>query len=72
MSLKNENIGLVVGVAILVAGMLLTSGDPDELESVLIVVLGLGAAFWLSTYLNVRDGTYSRSRRKRGASGAKS
>jgi hypothetical protein len=64
MSLKNENIGLAVGLAIAAAGLLLTSGDPNELEGVLIAVLGLGPALWLSTYLNFRDGTYTRSSRR--------
>ncbi len=64
LSLKNENIGLAVGLAIAAVGLLLTSGDPNELEEVLIAVLGLGAALWLSVYLNFRDGTYTRSPRR--------
>jgi hypothetical protein len=62
--LKNENIGLVVAFAIVIAGHLLTAGKPDELESIVIAVLGLGAGFWLSLYLNFRDGTYIRSSRR--------
>lgn len=64
MSLKNENIGLVVGLAIVVVGLILTHNDPNDLEGALIATLGLGAAFWLSFHLNVRDGTYSRSSRR--------
>jgi hypothetical protein len=64
LSLKNENIGLAVGLAIAAVGLLLTSGDPNELEEVLIAVLGFGAALWLSVYLNFRDGTYTRLPRR--------
>ncbi len=64
LSLKNENIGLAVGLAIAAVGLLLTGGDPNELEEVLIAVLGLGAALWLSVYLNFRDGTYTRAPRR--------
>jgi len=64
MSLKNENIALVVGIAIVIVGLLLTRNDPNELEGALIATVGLGAAYWLSYYLNVRDGTYSRSPRR--------
>jgi len=63
-SLRNENIGLVVGIAIVIIGLFLTGGVPNELEGALIAILGLGAALWLSTYLNLRDGTYSRSSRR--------
>lgn len=64
LSLKNENIGLAVAVAIVIAGQLLTGGDPTERESIVIAVLGLGAGFWLSTYLNERDGTFTRLPRR--------
>ena len=43
MSLKNENIGLVVAFSITAVGLLLTSGNPNGLETLLIVVLGLGS-----------------------------
>ena len=65
MSLRNENIGLVVAFSITAVGMLLTGGNPNGVETLLIVVLGLGAGLWLSTYLNLRDGTYSRSARRK-------
>lgn len=64
MSLKNENIGFVVGIAILIVGLLLTSGDPDQLEGALIAVLMVGAPLWLSYYLHLRDGSYPRSSRR--------
>jgi hypothetical protein len=64
MPLKNENIGLAVGTAILIAGLLLTSGDPNQLEGALIAVLAVGAALWLSYYLHLRDGSYPRSSRR--------
>jgi hypothetical protein len=60
LSLKNENIGLVVAFAIVIAGHLAIAGKPNELESIVIAVLGLGAGFWLSVYLNFRDGTFTR------------
>lgn len=64
LSLKNENIGLAVAVAIVIVGQLLTGGNPTDRESIVIGVLGLGAGFWLSIYLNLRDGTYTRSSRR--------
>jgi hypothetical protein len=64
MSLKNENIGLVVGFVIVAVGLLLTNGDPNELEGALIALLGLGVAYPLSVYLNFRDGTFTRSPRR--------
>jgi hypothetical protein len=64
MSLKNENIGLAVGLVIAAIGLLLTNGDPNELEGAVIAVLGLGVAYPLSVYLNLRDGTFTRSRRR--------
>jgi hypothetical protein len=65
MSLKNENIGLAVGLAIAAVGLLLTSGNPSELEGALIAVLGVGSALWLSTYLNFRNGTFTPRREVR-------
>lgn len=64
MSLRNENIGLALGIVIVIVGSILTNGDPGKLEGALIAVLGLGAALWLSVYLNERDGTYSRPPRR--------
>jgi len=67
MSLRNENIGLAVGIAILMVGLFVTDRNPSELAGAVIAVLGLGAAYSLSLYLNFRDGTYARPERKRRA-----
>jgi hypothetical protein len=52
---RNENIGLVVSVAILIVGQLVTGWDPNRAESALIVVLMVGSGLGLSMYLNERD-----------------
>ncbi|HEX2162264.1 MAG TPA: hypothetical protein VHF88_10650 [Thermoleophilaceae bacterium] len=64
MSLRNETIGFVVGIGILIVGVLLTSGDPDQLEGALIALLMVGVPLWLSYYLHLRDGSYPRSSRR--------
>jgi hypothetical protein len=55
---------LAVAFAIVIAGQLLTGGNPNEIESIVTAVFGLGAGFWLSIYLNERDGTFTRSSRR--------
>jgi uncharacterized membrane protein (UPF0136 family) len=55
MSLRNENIAIVVGVVLLVGGQLLAGQDASGIEILLIVIVGFGAAFGISDYLNERD-----------------
>ena len=55
MNLRNENIGLAMSMGILLIGMLLTKGEPGQVEGMLIGVLMLGAAFGVSLHLNNRD-----------------
>jgi hypothetical protein len=55
MSLRNENIGILIGALLYIGGSLLVGGDPSGIEALLIVVVGFGAAFGISDYLNERD-----------------
>lgn len=55
MSLKNENIALMVGVLIVIVGHVLTGGDPSNAEGALMAILGLGTALGISYYLDERD-----------------
>ena len=64
MSLRNENIGLLVGVLLVIVGQLLTGGNPSEVEAALIAIVGLGSAIGLSIYLNERQDVYQRSGRR--------
>jgi flagellar motor component MotA len=60
MRLRNENIGIVAGVAIVAIGMLLTGGNPGQVESAVLGLLMLTAVFGISTYLNDRDSKLGR------------
>lgn len=55
MRLRNENIGVAVGLLIVIAGQLLVGGDPTEAEATLMTIMGLGAVFGVSYRLNERD-----------------
>ena len=55
MSLRNENIALLVGISIFLLGYVLTDWDPGRGEALLIAVLMFGTAFVISDYLNQRD-----------------
>lgn len=62
MNLRNENIGIALGIALLVIGMLLTGGDPNEAQGAVIGVLVLGSALGASIHLNERDARRSSRR----------
>lgn len=62
MSLRNENIGVVVGALLVIAGQLITGGDPSDAEAALIAIVGLGAVFVISDRLNERDRKRGRER----------
>jgi hypothetical protein len=55
MSLRNENIGIAVGVAVLMLGYLLTGWEPGRVEAALIGTSMIGAALGVSFHLNKRD-----------------
>lgn len=62
MSLRNENIGIAVGIAFLIVGLLVTGGDPDDKQGAVIGALVLGSALGVSIYLNERDARQSSRR----------
>jgi drug/metabolite transporter (DMT)-like permease len=64
MGLRNENIGIGVALVVVGVGMLLTNGDPGQVEAAVIGVLALAAVFGLSLYLNERGDVYRRSLRR--------
>jgi len=55
MYLKNANLGVAVGLAIYAIGSLLTKGNPNGLEALVITVMSLGLAIVLYEYLTQRD-----------------
>jgi hypothetical protein len=55
MSLRNENIAIVVGVVLLIGGQLLAGQDASGIETLVIVIVGFGTAFGISDYLSERD-----------------
>jgi hypothetical protein len=63
-NLKNENIGVVAGMLVVAIGLLLTEGDPGDLEAAVIGILMLVVAFGLAERLNLRDGVYGRSSKR--------
>jgi hypothetical protein len=64
MRLRNENIGIAVGMTVLGVGLFLTGGDPGEIEGAIIGILMLAAAWGISLYLNERGNVYERSLRR--------
>jgi hypothetical protein len=63
MTLRNENIGIAIGIVVLIVGLVLTRRSPGEVEGAVIAVLSLGSALGFSMYLNERDRGRQRSPR---------
>lgn len=55
MSLRNENIGIAVGLLIYLVGQVMTGWDPGQRAGALIGTAVLAAAFGISFYLNEQD-----------------
>jgi hypothetical protein len=55
MRLRNENMGVAVGLLIVIVGQMLTGGNPTEAEATLMTILGVGALLSVSYSLNERD-----------------
>jgi hypothetical protein len=52
---KHAHLALAVGLAIYAVGSLLTKGDPNGLEAIVIMVMSLGFMFGVLDYLTERD-----------------
>ena len=55
MRLRNENIGVAVGLLIVLVGQLAVGGDPSEAEATLMTIMGVSAVLGVSYRLNERD-----------------
>lgn len=55
MNFKNANLGVAAGLVVYAVGSLLTKGDPNGLEAIVIMVASLGAAYGVLDYLTQRD-----------------
>ena len=64
MRLRNENIGIAVSMVVLGIGLLLTGGDPGQIEGAVIGILMLTAVLGITLYLNERGEVYERSLRR--------
>jgi hypothetical protein len=52
---KHAHLALAVGLAIYAVGSLLTKGDPNGIEAIVIVVMSLGSMIGVLDYLAERD-----------------
>ena len=62
MNFKHAHLALAVGFAIYAVGSLLTKGDPNGLEAIVIMVTSLGSLFGVLDYLTERDRRLGRPR----------
>jgi len=59
---KHAHLALAVGLAIYALGSVLTKGDPNGVEAIVIMVMCLGSMFGVLEYLTQRDKRLGRPR----------
>ena len=55
MNFKHAHLALAVGLAIYAVGSVLTKGNPNGVEAIVIMVMCLGSMFGILEYLTQRD-----------------